>query len=79
MIVKNLFESPNFPNLDQTNFSTGIRYFNSKYKMVKISTIRTNFGCEKQRYSSRKIESFKGAFHAPAAYFFSAVGNTLSM
>ena len=42
--------------------------------MAKISTIRTNFEREKQRFSSRKTEIFRGQFHAPAAQFFSAVG-----
>ena len=42
--------------------------------MVKTSTIRTNFICEKQRFSSRKTEIFWGQFHAPAAKYFSAVG-----
>ena len=26
LFVKNLFQSPNFPNFDQTNFSTGFIY-----------------------------------------------------
>ena len=42
--------------------------------MAKISTIKTNFGREKQRFFSRKTEIFGGLLHAPATQFFSAVG-----
>ena len=45
--------------------------------MVKMSTIKTNFVSEKQRFSNRKTEIFGGQLHAPAAQFFSAVGDII--
>ena len=46
--------------------------------MVKMSTIKTNFVSEKQRFSSRKNRDFGGQFHAPADQYFSAMGSIAS-